>query len=145
MLEEHAIPVDLVSCHQLLRELFEANRRLQQIYEELLATCTNIQESHLQLEQEKEELEQTIKELMHRLYGRRSERSNGQWFIILIFIIISILSGRNRRRRMILGGGHRRGGIWLGGGGFGGGRRGGGGGFSGGGGSFGGGGAGGRW
>ncbi len=77
--------------------------------------------------------------------GRRSERSNGQWFIILIFIIISILSGRNRRRRMILGGGHRRGGIWLGGGGFGGGRRGGGGGFSGGGGSFGGGGAGGRW
>jgi transposase len=74
MLEERDIPDDLEACQQLLRELLEANRRLQQIYEELLATCTNIQESQLQLEQEKEELEQTIKDLMHRLYGRRSER-----------------------------------------------------------------------
>jgi transposase len=74
MLEELDIPDDLEACQQLLRELFEANRRLQQIYEELLATCTDIQESQLKLEQEKEELEQTIKDLMHRLYGRRSER-----------------------------------------------------------------------
>jgi len=68
------IPDDLAACQQLLRELSEANYRLQQIYEELLATCTNIQDSQFKLEQEKEELEQTIKELMHRLYGRRSER-----------------------------------------------------------------------
>jgi len=74
MLESLDIPDDLASCQQLLRELFDAHRRLQQIYDELLATCTNIQDSQLQLKQEKEELEQTIKELMHRLYGRRSER-----------------------------------------------------------------------
>ena len=74
MLESLDIPDDLASCQQLLRELFEANRRLQQIYEELLATCTNIQDSQLKLEQEKELLEQTIKDLTHRLYGRRSER-----------------------------------------------------------------------
>ena len=68
------IPDDLETCQQLLRELFEANLRLQQVYDELLATCTSMQDSQLQLEQEKETLEQTIKELMNRLYGRRSER-----------------------------------------------------------------------
>jgi transposase len=75
MFESLDIPDDLAICQQLLRELSEANRRQQQIYEELLATCTNIQNSQLKLEQEKEELEQTIKDLMHRLYGRRSERN----------------------------------------------------------------------
>lgn len=74
MLESLDIPDDLASCQQLLRELFDAHRRLQQIYDELLATCTNMQDSQCKLRQEKEELEQTIKELMHRLYGRRSER-----------------------------------------------------------------------
>ena len=74
MLESLDVPDDLPACQQLLRELFETNRRLQQVYEELLATCTNIQDSQLKLEQEKEELEQTIKELMNRLYGRRTER-----------------------------------------------------------------------
>ena len=74
MLETLDIPDDLTACQQLVRELFEANRRLQKIHEELLATCTSVQDSQLKLEQEKEELEQTIKELMHRLYGRRSER-----------------------------------------------------------------------
>ena len=74
MHEVLSVPDDLAACQQLLRELFDANRRLQQIYDELLATCTNIQDSQLKLEQEREELEQTIKALMHRLYGRRSER-----------------------------------------------------------------------
>ena len=74
MLESLDIPDDLAACQQLLREVFEMNRRLQQIHEELLATCSNMQDSQVKLEQEKEELEQTIKELMHRLYGRRSER-----------------------------------------------------------------------
>lgn len=74
MLEILDIPDDLAACQQLVRELFAANRRLQQIHEELLATCTSIQDSQIKLEQEKEQLEQTIQELMHRLYGRRSER-----------------------------------------------------------------------
>jgi hypothetical protein len=33
-----------------------------------------MQDAQLKLEQEKDDLEHTIKELMHRLYGRRSER-----------------------------------------------------------------------
>ena len=55
-------------------ELHEAHRRLQEVYEELLATCGSMQDSQQSLKQEKETLEQTIKELMKRLYGRRSER-----------------------------------------------------------------------
>jgi transposase len=68
------IPDDLEACQQQLRELAIAFDRLRHVHEELLATCTSIQESQQKLEQEKQELEETIKELMHRLYGRRSER-----------------------------------------------------------------------
>ena len=74
MLESLEVPDDLQACQQLLREVAAAYDRLQQIHQELLATCTGMQDSQLKLEQEKEELEQTIKELMNRLYGRRSER-----------------------------------------------------------------------
>lgn len=74
MFESLIIPDDLETCQQQLGELFEAHRRLQEVYEELLATCTSMQGSQQKLEQEKETLEQTIKELMNRLYGRRSER-----------------------------------------------------------------------
>lgn len=74
MSELQPLPDDLETCQQQLRELHEAHRRLQEVYEELLATCTSMQESHQKLEQEKETLEETIKELMNRLYGRRSER-----------------------------------------------------------------------
>lgn len=74
MLEVQDLPDDLQACQQLLCELSSAYDRLQQIYEELLATCTIVQDSQLKLEQEKEALELTIKELMNRLYGRRSER-----------------------------------------------------------------------
>lgn len=74
MLERPHLPDDLQTCQQMLLDLLAAHERLQQIHEELLATCTSMQESHLKLEQEKDELEQTIKELMNRLYGRRSER-----------------------------------------------------------------------
>jgi transposase len=74
MSESLSIPNDLETCQQLVRELSEANRRLQQVYDELLATCTSMQDSQQKLEQEKESLEETIKELMNRLYGRRSER-----------------------------------------------------------------------
>ncbi len=74
MSETLLIPDDLETCQQQLRELQEAYRRLQEVYEELLATCGSIQDSQQKLEQEKETLEQTIKELTSRLYGRRSER-----------------------------------------------------------------------
>ena len=74
MSETLIIPDDLETCQQLLRELWEAYRRLREVHAELLATCTSMQESQAKLEQEKETLEETIKSLMHRLYGRRSER-----------------------------------------------------------------------
>lgn len=74
MLESLEVPDDLQACQQLLREVAAAYDRLQQIHQELLAACTGIQDSQLKLEQQKEELELTIKELMNRLYGRRSER-----------------------------------------------------------------------
>ena len=74
MLEQQNLPDDLQTCQQMLLDLSAAHDRLQQVYQELLATCTSMQDSHLKLEQEKDELEQTIKELMNRLYGRRSER-----------------------------------------------------------------------
>lgn len=74
MLEPHDLPNDLHACQQMLLELSAAHQRLRQVYEELLATCTNMEETHGKLVQEKEELEQTIKELMNRLYGRRSEQ-----------------------------------------------------------------------
>ncbi|MCH5372665.1 MAG: IS66 family transposase [Planctomycetes bacterium] len=82
MFDVPPLPDDLETCQQQLRELHEAHRRLQELYrrlqevhEELLSTCGSMQDSQTKLEQEKETLEQTIKELMHRLYGRRSERT----------------------------------------------------------------------
>lgn len=74
MLDSFEIPDDLETCQRLLREVLAANRRLEEINAELRDTCSSVQESQLKLEQEKEELGETIKELMHRLYGRRSER-----------------------------------------------------------------------
>jgi transposase len=74
MLDQQMLPDDLETCQQMLLELSVAYERLQQVYAELLDTCTSMQESQQKLEEEKVELEQTIKELTHRLYGRRSER-----------------------------------------------------------------------
>ena len=74
MSETLIIPDDLETCQELLRELWEAHRRQQQVHAELLGTCTSMQDSQEKLQQEKETLEETIKSLMHRLYGRRSER-----------------------------------------------------------------------
>jgi len=73
MLERHDLPDDLPTCQQMLLELSAAHQRLQQVYQELLATCTTMEKTHDTLVQEKEELEQTISGLMHRLYGKRSE------------------------------------------------------------------------
>jgi transposase len=74
MLDQQDLPDDLQTCQQMLLELSAAHERLQQVYGELLDTCTSMQESQQKLEEEKVELEQTIKELMKRLYGRHSER-----------------------------------------------------------------------
>ena len=74
MLETLDIPDDLEACQQLLRELAEAHSRLERVYRELLETCANIQDSQQKLEQERDELQLTIKRLMNQLYGRRSER-----------------------------------------------------------------------
>lgn len=74
MLDQQDLPDDLQACQRMLLELSAAYERLRQVHEELLDTCTSIQELQQKLEQEKVELEQTIKELMNRLYGRRSER-----------------------------------------------------------------------
>ncbi len=74
MLEQQDLPDDLPTCQRMLLELSTAYERLQQVHDELLDTCTSMQESYQKLEQEKVELKETIKELMNRLYGRRSER-----------------------------------------------------------------------
>jgi transposase len=74
MLDQQDLPDDLQTCQQMLLELSAAHERLQQVYGELLDTCTSMQESQQKLEEEKVELEETIKELMKRLYGRHSER-----------------------------------------------------------------------
>jgi len=74
MLKQQDLPDNLEACQQMLMDLSAAHERLQQVYEEILSTCTSMQDSQLKLAQEKETLEQTIKELMNRLYGRRSER-----------------------------------------------------------------------
>ncbi len=68
------IPDDLETCQRLLRELAEAHSQLERVYRELLETCANIQDSQQKLEQERDELQLTIKRLMNQLYGRRSER-----------------------------------------------------------------------
>ena len=52
MSETLHIPDDLETCQQLLRELWEAHRRLQEVHAELLATCTSMQESQEELEHE---------------------------------------------------------------------------------------------
>jgi transposase len=74
MLDDTTIPDDLQACQQMLRELAAAYERLQRIHQELLNTCATMQEAKKKLEQEKAELDLTIKDLTRRLYGRRSER-----------------------------------------------------------------------
>lgn len=74
MFETTAIPDDLETCQQLLRELMEAYRQLDTVHGELLAISTDMRGAQEKLEQEKAALEETVKELTHRLYGRRSER-----------------------------------------------------------------------
>lgn len=81
--EPLSLPEDLDSCHALLRDLHATHMRLHQIYEALLDTCQSLKHDRGKLEQEKEKLELTVKELTRRLYGKRSERQindpNQKW------------------------------------------------------------------
>jgi transposase len=74
MLETLHIPDDLEACQQLVRELMQAYSQLERVNQELLEMCANIEDSQQKLKQERDELQLTIKRLMHQLYGRRSER-----------------------------------------------------------------------
>ena len=74
MLDDITIPDDLVACQQMIRDLAQAYTRLDQVHQELLATCSTIQGQQEKLERERDELKTTISGLLHQLYGRRSER-----------------------------------------------------------------------
>jgi transposase len=74
MHEALLIPDDLEACQQLLRELAQAYAQLRRVHEELLGTCTSMQDAQQTLQQERDELQLTIQRLLHQLYGRRSER-----------------------------------------------------------------------
>jgi transposase len=74
MHEALLIPDDLEACQQLLRELAQAYAQLRRVHEELLGTCTSMQDAQQALQQERDELQLTIQRLLQQLYGRRSER-----------------------------------------------------------------------
>jgi len=74
MSESQSLPDNLEACQQQLRQTLQAYAQLQRQQEELLDTCTSIQDAHQKLLQENEEQQLTIQRLLHQLYGRRSER-----------------------------------------------------------------------
>jgi transposase len=74
MLESRPIPDDLEACQQELRETRRAYAQLERQHQELLDTCASIQDGQQKLLQENEEQQLTIQQLLHQLYGRRSER-----------------------------------------------------------------------
>lgn len=90
-----SLPAELTACHRLIRKLSSEREQLssrleaqdaqldQQAHdlesraafvEEQSRTVLDLEASHQQLSQENEELKLTIRKLMERLYGRRSER-----------------------------------------------------------------------
>ena len=74
MSESLPIPDNLEACQQELRETRQAYAQLQRQHQELLDTCASIQDAQQKLLQENEEQQLTIQQLLHQLYGRRSER-----------------------------------------------------------------------
>ena len=74
MSESLSIPDDLEACQQQLREVRQAYAQLERQHQELLDTCASIQEAQQKLLEENEEQQLTIQQLLHQLYGRRSER-----------------------------------------------------------------------
>ncbi len=74
MSETLPIPDTLDACQQELRQTRRAYAQLEHQYQELLDSCTSIQDAQQKLLQENEEQHLTIQQLLHQLYGRRSER-----------------------------------------------------------------------
>jgi transposase len=83
-----SLPAELDACHRLIRELSsqreQLSSRLAQLTHDLESrevfaqeqsrTVVELEASHQQLSQENEELKLTVRKLLERLYGRRSER-----------------------------------------------------------------------
>ena len=74
-------PQDLDACHRLIeqlsaeREQLSARLQTQDVFAaEQSCTVVDLEDSRQQLSQENEELKLTVRKLMDRLYGRRSER-----------------------------------------------------------------------
>ena len=74
MFESRPIPDTLEACQQELREVRQASAQLERQHQELLDTCASIQDAQQKLLQENQEQQLTIQQLLHQLYGRRSER-----------------------------------------------------------------------
>jgi transposase len=74
MSESLPIPDTLEACQQELREVRQAYAQLERKHQELLDTCVSIQDAQQKLREENEEQQLTIQQLLHQLYGRRSER-----------------------------------------------------------------------
>jgi transposase len=83
-----SLPAELDACQRLIRELSSEREELSSELERLAhdlesrevfvqeqsRTMVDLEASHQQLSQENEELKLTVRKLMDRLYGRRSER-----------------------------------------------------------------------
>lgn len=74
MFDSGPIPDDLKACQQELREVRQAYAQLERKHQELLDTCASIQDGQQKLREENQEQQLTIQQLLHQLYGRRSER-----------------------------------------------------------------------
>ena len=76
-----SLPAELAACHRLIRELSSQLERQAHELESRAAftqeqsrTVVDLEALHHKLSQENEELKLTIRKLIERLYGRRSER-----------------------------------------------------------------------
>lgn len=68
------IPDDLPSCQQLLRDSLAKLFASETQFEQACTTSEALHAKVLALTLERDELQLTIERLLHRLYGRRSER-----------------------------------------------------------------------
>ena len=83
-----SLPQELDACHRLIEQLVSEREQLssqleqqardlqsrEAFVQEQSRTVVDLEASHQQLSQENEELKLTVRKLMERLYGRRSER-----------------------------------------------------------------------
>lgn len=74
MNEGSSLPQELDACHRLIEQLSSRLQSQEAFVEEQSRTVIDLADSRQQLSQENEELKLTVRKLMERLYGRRSER-----------------------------------------------------------------------